>query len=339
MAKLNSATVPPNPAQLQEHKVHARPLHWGHLGQEYGALAACILLFIINCIFTPHFWSFQTLSLNLQQMSATAIVAIGMTLVIGTGGIDLSVGAVMAIVGVLAPLIFLHMQNQVLGNILGFILPLIVAAICGVFNGWLVARVKVQAIIATLILFLAGRGIAQVITNGAGQPFTDPGFQWIGLASFLRIPIQAYLMLVLVAIFALIVNKTTLGRYIAAIGGNASAARLAGVPVMRTTWTVYIINAVLAGIAGFIVIALTSNADPSSIGLNYELNAIAAVAIGGTSLLGGKPKIVGTFIGALITQLIYTALVGNNIPQEVSLVANAVLIIGAVYLQTQRRKV
>src|ERR1700686_525766 len=99
MAKLDSATVPPNPARLQEQKAHARPLNWGHLGQECGALAACILLLVFNCIFTPHFWSFQTLSLNLQQMSATAIVAIGMTLVIGTGGIDLSVGAVMAIVG------------------------------------------------------------------------------------------------------------------------------------------------------------------------------------------------------------------------------------------------
>ncbi|GCE24276.1 ABC transporter permease [Dictyobacter kobayashii] len=337
MAKLDPTTMSAttSPAQEKQRTVFAG--RWRSVIQGYGALIACVLLFILNCIFTPHFLSLQTVGLNLQQMSTIAIVAIGMTLVIATGGIDLSVGSVMAIAGVLAPLIFLHLDTT-LGIILSFIAPLLIAAICGLFNGWLVARIRVQPIIATLILFIAGRGIAQVLTNGAGLPFTMPGFQWIGQGSFLHIPIQAYIMLALVGLFVLIVQRTTFGRYLQATGGNASAARLAGVPVTRTTWLAYGISGVLAGLAGLIVVALNSNSDPSSVGLNYELSAIAAVAIGGTPLIGGQARVFGTFVGALITQLIYTILVGNNVPQAVALVVNAIIILAAVYIQTQRRK-
>ena len=337
MAKTDSPPVSSPSATLPAQRRSVLPRSMSNFTQNYGALSAAILLLLLNCLFTPHFLSFQTLGLNLQQMTTTTIVAIGMTLVIGTGGIDLSVGSVMAIAGALAPLIFLHMSNQFLGNTLAFIVPLLAGAVCGLFNGWLVARFNIQPIIATLILFIAGRGIAQVFTNGAGQPFSNPGFQWIGQGTLLGLPVQAYLMIILVIAFSLIVRRTAFGRYILATGGNASAARLAGVPIGRTKVAVYVITGVLAGLAGIIVVALNSNSDPSSVGLNYELNAIAAVAIGGTALTGGQAKIVGTFLGALIIQLIYTALVGNNVPQAVALVVNAVIILGAVYLQRQRK--
>ena len=306
-----------------------------HSLQRYGVLVACILLLLINGIFTPNFLRFQTLAINLQQMSSTTIVAIGMTLVIATGGIDLSVGSVMAIAGALAPLLFLHIANPLLGIVLALLIPLLAGALCGIFNGWLVARIKLQPIIATLILFTAGRGIAQVLTNGAGQPFTNPAFSWIGQGNFLGLPVQSYLMVILLVVFSLIVQRTSLGRYIQATGGNAEAARLAGVPVTRTRMTVYVITGVLAALAGLIVVALNSNSDPSSVGLNVELNAIAAVAIGGTSLLGGEARIFGTFLGALISQLIYTFLVGNNVPQAVALVVNAIIILVAVYFQVR----
>ncbi len=145
-------------------------------------------------------------------------------------------------------------------------------------------------------------------------------------------------MAILVLVFALVIRRTTFGRYILATGGNESAARLAGVPVARTKLAVYVITGLLAGLAGLIVVALNSESDPASVGLNYELNAIAAVAVGGTPLIGGQARVVGTLIGALIIQLIYTALVANNVPAAVAMVINAALILAAVYLQTQRRK-
>ena len=336
MAKLDPATVAPSPASTPERRF-VMPQHFHNFGQNYGALTACIVLLLLNILLTPHFLSFQTLGINLQQMATTTIVAVGMTLVIGTGGIDLSVGSVMAIAGVLAPLIFLHIGNSFLGVALGIMLPLLAAGVCGLFNGLLVARFNIQPIIATLILFIAGRGIAQVLTNGAGQEFINPSYEWLGQGKILGLPVQAYLMIIIVVVFALIVRRTIFGRYILATGSNASAARLAGIPVARTKLAVYIITGLLAGLAGLIVVSLTAEADPSSIGINYELNAIAAVAVGGTPLIGGQAKVFGTFIGALIIQLIYTALVGNNIPQAVALVVNAAIILAAVFLQRQRK--
>jgi galactofuranose transport system permease protein len=336
MARLDTATTPPAPTTAVAGRA-GRPAWWRNFGQKYGALAACIVLLLLNCFLTPHFLSFRTLGINLQQMSTTTIVAIGMTLVIGTGGIDLSVGSLMAIAGVVGPLVFLHTANPVLGLLLSFLVPLAAMALCGLFNGWLVTRFDIQPIIATLILFIAGRGIAQVLTNGAAQVISSPSFGWIGGGSILGLPVQAYLMLILVAIFALIMAKTTFGRYIQATGGNKEAARLAGIPVKRTTIATYVIVALLAGLAGLIVVSLNADADPSTIGLNVELAAIAAVAIGGTPLMGGQAKVVGTLLGALIVQLIYTALVGNNVPDPVAQVVNAAIILGAVALQRQRQ--
>ncbi|QBD80040.1 ABC transporter permease [Ktedonosporobacter rubrisoli] len=333
MPRLDQATTPSAPA-LQP---RAKPERWRDLGQSYGALAGCILLFLFNCLFTPHFLTLETLGINLQQMATTAIVATGMTLVIGTGGIDLSVGSVMAIAGALGPIIFLHMDNQLLGNTLAILLPILAACVCGAFNGWLITRFDIQPIIATLILFIAGRGIAQVMTNGMNQEFVNPGFEWLGKGKLLGLPFQAYVMIVIVMFFMLVVRHTTFGRYILATGGNASAARLAGIPVARTKLATYIIAGLLAGLAGLIVVALNGQSNPSQVGLNYELNAIAAVAVGGTPLIGGQAKIVGTFIGALIIQLIYTALVGNNVSADIAQVINAALILAAVYLQRQRK--
>jgi galactofuranose transport system permease protein len=336
MAKLEHATSPGTPVAPSERR-SILPERWQNLGQNYGALAGCIILFLFNCLFTPHFVTFQTLGLNLQQMATTAIVAIGMTLVISTGGIDLSVGSVMSIAGVLAPIIFLRINNPLLGNTAAIIVSLLAGGLCGSFNGWLVTGFRIQPIIATLILFIAGRGIAQVMTNGAGQDFTNPGFQFLGQGKILGLPFPAYLMIIIVIGVALIVRHTTFGRYILATGGNEPAARLAGVPVMRTKMAVYIITGVLAALAGLIFVALNAEADASSIGLNYELNAIAAVAVGGTPLIGGQARIVGTLFGALIIQLIYTALVSNNVPADVAQIVNAAIILGAVYLQRQRK--
>ena len=339
MAKTDPTTIPATPAPER------RPLAvggWRNAGQTYGGLAALVLLILFNIIFTPHFISVQTLNANLVQVAPIAIVAAGMTLVIATGGIDLSVGSLMAIAGALAPLIFLGKilpvgQNTALGNILGVLIAIVVTGLLGLFNGTLVTIFRIQPIIATLVLFIAGRGIAEVMTNGNLQDFTNPSFLFLGQGNVLGIPFQVILMLVVIAIVALIVRTTTFGRYLLAIGGNEAASRLSGIPVNNVKRTVYVVSGALAGLAGLIIIAINSSSDANQVGLNGELDAIAAVAVGGTPLTGGQANFVVTLVGALIIQLIRTTLIANNVSPDIAQVINAAIILLAVYVQRQRK--
>jgi ribose/xylose/arabinose/galactoside ABC-type transport system permease subunit len=317
------------------------PERFRSVGQTYGALIGLLLLILYNVIFTSNFLTTQTLNVNLTQVATIVIVGVGMTLVIATGGIDLSVGALMAISGALAPLIFLGtippLNNPVVGVTLAFILPVLVAGAFGLFNGTLVAYFKIQPIIATLVLFIAGRGIAQVVTNGNLQTFTNRGFQYIGLGRPFGIPFQVILMVVIVALAAWVMRRTIFGRYVLAIGGNEAAAKLAGVPVNRIKLAVYGISGILSGIAGLIAIAINSSSDANLVGLDVELDAIAAVAVGGTPLTGGRATVVGTLLGALIIQLIRYTLLVHGIPDAAARVVKAAIILVAVYIQRQRQ--
>jgi ribose/xylose/arabinose/galactoside ABC-type transport system permease subunit len=310
----------------------------GELLQKYGPLAALVALFLFNALFTDGFLTMQSFRLNITQVSTTIIVATGMTLVIATAGIDLSVGSLMAIGGALAPLIFMSDRGPLepygwLANVLAFVAAIAVTALFGLFNGTLVARFRIQPIIATLVLFIAGRGIAQVITNGSIQTFKNPDFQYIGLGRPFGIPFQAFIFLAVVLVAAWAVRSTTFGRYLLAIGGNEAAARLSGVPVARVKTIVYVISGALAGLAGLIVISINSSSDANLVGRDMELNAIAAVAVGGTSLMGGRANVIGTMIGALILQLIRTTLLSHNIEDAVARIVTATAIIVAVLLQ------
>lgn len=307
------------------------------VGQRYGAAIALLLLLLYNILFTPNFLSGQTISINLTQVATIVIVAVGMTLVIATGGIDLSVGSLMAIAGALAPLIFLSALPPALGVPLAIVVPILVAGLFGLFNGVLITAFRIQPIIATLVLFIAGRGIAQVLTNGYLQTFSNPAFQYIGLGRPLGIPFQVILMLILVAFAAWVLRVGVLGRYLLATGGNERAARLAGVPVTAVKLTVYTVSGLCAGLAGLIVIAINSSSDANLVGLNMELDAIAAVAVGGTPLTGGKANVVGTLVGALIIQLIRFTLLANGVPFAVAQLINAAIILLAVYAQRSRR--
>jgi ribose transport system ATP-binding protein len=299
-----------------------------------GTLVALLLLIVFNVLRTPHFLSWQTLNVNLTQVCTIVIVAVGMTLVIGTGGIDLSVGSLMAIAGALAPLIFLNKSIPPgWGVPLAFVVPVLVSGLFGSFNGWLVTRFRIQPIVATLILFIAGRGIAQVVTNGNLQPFTMPAFQVIGLARPFGIPLQAILMALIVAIAVWALRFTVFGRQLVAVGGNEEAARLAGVPVKRVKLVVYLISGLCSGLAGLIVIAINSSSDANLVGLGMELDAIAAVAVGGTPLTGGRASVVGTLTGALIIQLVRYTLLANGVPDAAALVVKAAIIVGAVFIQ------
>jgi ribose/xylose/arabinose/galactoside ABC-type transport system permease subunit len=170
----------------------------------------------------------------------------------------------------------------------------------GAFNGWLIARFRIQPIVATLVLFIAGRGIAQVMTNCNLQVFKVPEFQWIGLGRPFGIPAQVIIMVCIVALAAWVLARTSFGRQVLAIGGNERAARLSGIATGRIKIAVYAISGALAGVAGLVVIAINSASDANLVGLGMELDAIAAVAVGGTLLSGGRASIIGTLLGALI---------------------------------------
>lgn len=305
--------------------------------KRYGVYLAVVLLILFNIAVTPNAISMRAVSINFSQIVMIVIVGVGMTMVIATGGIDLSVGALMAIAGALSPMFFADVAPEHLywGIALGIIIPVLVAGLFGMFNGFLITQFGIQPIIATLILFIAGRGIAQVWTNGDLQVFKVPEFQALAIGQVFWLPGEVYIMFTLVLISAFVLNKTVFGRQVLAVGGNEAAARLAGVPVTRVKLLVYTISGLCSGIAGLLFIAKNSAADANLIGAGLELDAIAAVAVGGTLLAGGRATIIGTLMGALIIQLMTFTLLANGVPDSAALVVKAGLIVFAVWLQRQ----
>ncbi len=314
---------------------------WRTLLGRYGTLIALVLLLLVNVLFTPNFLQLQTLFVNISQVATIAIVAVGMTLVIATGGIDLSVGAVMALAGAIAPLIFgsaFGMANPVLGLLLAIAVPLVAAMACGLFNGVMVSVLRVQPIIATLILFISGRGIAQVLTNGNLQTFSHSPFSYLGTGRVFGLPFQGWLAVGIACIAFWVVTRTIHGRHLLAVGGNERAAELSGVPVRRVKIGVYVICAFLSGIAGLVVVAINSASDAARNGNLMELDAIAAAVVGGALLQGGRAPVFGALIGAVIIQLVKYTLLANGIEDEVALIAKAAIIVAAVALQQGRRE-
>ncbi|MFP5263905.1 MAG: ABC transporter permease [Blastocatellia bacterium] len=298
------------------------------LGPTYGALAALILLVVGNAIFTPNFATVSNFWNILLQVSTTVLVAVGMTLVIATGGIDLSVGSVMAIASALAAIMLGS------GVAVAVFAALALALGVGALNGALIAGFRIQPIIVTLGLLISGRGIAQVMSQG-GQliPISNPPFEYLGKGYVGPVPVQVMIMIAIVAAAIFIMRATSFGRYVVAVGGNEAAARLAGVKVNRTKVAVYAISGLLAGLAGLIETARLGASDAAKVGLNIELDAIAAVVVGGTPLTGGRVTVAGTLVGALIMQVITTSFNMRLIPFSWSLVLKAAIILIAVYIQ------
>ncbi|GLQ36196.1 monosaccharide-transporting ATPase [Amylibacter marinus] len=317
-----------------------RKLSWGMITQNGGVVALLVIL-LFNVLVTPNFLHPQTLFVNISQVATIAIVAVGMTLVIATGGIDLSVGAIMALAGAIAPLIFTSAfaeANPELGLALAIIVPIFVALLCGVFNGAMVSFLNVQPIVATLIFFISGRGIALVLTNGNLQTFSNPAFSYLGTGKILGFPFQGYLVIVIAVAVWWLMAYTVFGRQLLAVGGNERAAQLSGIPVKRVKIGAYVICAGLSGLAGLIVVAINSASDAARIGNLMELDAIAAAVVGGTLLQGGKAPIFGAILGAIIIQLVKYTLLANGVADEVALIAKAGIIILAVYVQQARKE-
>ena len=305
---------------------------WKALGATGGAVLALVVLVIANALFTPNFATVGNFWNILFQLAVTLLVAVGMTLVIATGGIDLSVGSVMAIAAAVAAVTLDS------GLLVAIPAALLAAMAVGLLNGAFVSYFKVQAIVVTLATLLAGRGLAQVINrDGALIAIDDPGFLSLGRGHLGPVPVQVLIAAVVVGLAVFVLRSTPFGRYVLAAGGNPAAARLAGVPVNRTVVSVYVISALLAGMAGLIEASRLGASAAAKIGQNVELDAIAAVVVGGTLLSGGRATILGTVVGALIMQVIATSFNMLLVPYAWALAFKALIIFFAVYLQRPRR--
>jgi ribose/xylose/arabinose/galactoside ABC-type transport system permease subunit len=300
-------------------------------GPTAGAVIALVVLVLLNAIFTPNFATAANTWNILWQVSSVVLVAVGMTLVIATAGIDLSVGSVMAIAGAVV-------ATQIgLGAPLAALLALIAGSAVGFVNGSLIARGGIQPIVVTLATLIAGRGLAQVLSNdGQLVPVRDATLEVLGRGRLGPVPAPVIIAAIVVALAVFALRSTPFGRYVLAAGGNPEAARLAGVPVRRTIITVYVVSALLAAIAGILEAARLGASDAAKIGLNIELDAIAATVVGGTALTGGRATIMGTVVGALVMQVIATSFNMLLIPYAWSLVLKATIIVIAVYFQRPR---
>jgi len=297
---------------------------------ERGVYLGLLILVAFNVAFTRHFVEIDTIRLQFVQVVPVAIVALGMALVIGTKGIDLSVGSVMAISSALLALYLGY------GPVVAITVALIGAAAVGLVNGVLVAVVGVQPIVATLALLVGGRGLALVLAEGRLTEIFDPTLAAIGSQRVVGVPIVVLVAISVAVAVAVAVRRTTFGRYLVAIGGNRRASVVAGVPVRRTLILVYVGCALLAGLAGIVQTARLSASDPSFVGSLIELSAITAVVVGGTPLAGGRVRIVGTLAGAMLMQLIAATLISHNLPDSATRMIQAVIILGAVFVQRQR---
>lgn len=266
----------------------------------------------------------------LVRAAPVALLTIGMTLVIATRGIDLSIGAVIAICGAVAATLISNGHS--IPSVIA--ISLAVGIACGIWNGVLVAVLDIQPIIATLILMVAGRGIAQLITEGVILTFNNDGFSAIGSGSFAGIPLPVIIWVTAAFLIGLLVRKTALGFLIEATGINRRAASLAGVRARFLLFFAYAISGLCAAIAGMIVTADIRGADANNAGLWLELDAILAVVIGGTSLNGGRFSIVASLIGALIIQTINTGILVSGFPPEFNLIIKAGIIIVVLTLQS-----
>jgi len=320
------APKPGTPGKERKRSGHART--WV---ATYGVYVALAVLVIINVIITDHFMTVSNLRLQLIQTAPVLIVALGMAMVIGTKGIDLSVGSVMALSAAVMPLYIGY------GSVPALLIGLLMGVLTGLLAGFLVAVVGLQPIVATLAIMVGGRGLANVI-GGSIKSLNDPGVVALGTDSVLGIPYTVLIAFVAVLIVAFLMRRTTFGLSVEAIGGNRRAAQLAGMRLRSVLFTVYIVAGVLAALAGLIVAARTQASDPRTVGLLMELDAISAVVIGGTSLNGGRVRVLGTVAGALLMQLIVATLVSHNVPDSVAQMVQAVVVLAAVFTQVGRRK-
>jgi ribose/xylose/arabinose/galactoside ABC-type transport system permease subunit len=329
------------PARTDESRVRRlthHPLFW--------PLVALAALLVANSIGRPGFLSVEVLNGNLfgapidilRNSAPLMLVALGMTLVIATRGIDLSVGAIVAISGALS-LSFIATSpdpGSPATVALAVAIALGLSLVLGVWNGFLVSVVGIQPIIATLILMTAGRGIAMLITEGQITTVTSGPYKTIGTGFLLGLPVAMLIAYGVFALVAVLTRRTALGMLVEAVGINPSASRLAGVKARTIVWTVFALSGLFSGLAGLILAANVMAADANNAGLFIELDAILAVVIGGTSLQGGKFSLSGTFVGVLIITTLTLTVTIIGIPPAVTPLFKALVVIAVTLVQSPR---
>ncbi len=319
----------------------------------FWAVIAEALILLVSVILRPDFLKIEYNQATgmlygvpidiLNRSAEIIIIGMGMTLVIALGGTDLSVGALVAVSGAMA-LKFLRwdvLQYPTPGDytimpfFLVILVPLAVCAVMGAFNGLLISKLGMQPIIATLILMVAGRGIAQITTNGKQFTTMYTPFQFIGQGKLLWLPMPIIIAAVVVTCVALFTRKTAFGMFVESVGVNPSASRVSGLKSGRIIMIAYILTGLLSGIAGLIYSSRISSCDSNNAGVNNEMDAILAVVIGGTSMSGGKFSLAGTVVGVLIMRTIITLVYFFGIVSEAILAFEAMIIAVVIVLQSE----
>lgn len=297
---------------------------------QYGIYFAFIILCILFAVSNPVFLSIGNIINILRQISFNAILAMGLTVVIITGGIDLSVGSVLAVAAVVSAS-FIKESAPVLPVFPAILIGLGIGALCGAFNGLCVTKGDLPPFISTMVMMTIARGAAQLYTKGRPVSGLLPGFTYIGSGFFLGVPVPIYLLLAVVLITYFILNMTRTGRWIYAVGGNEAATRASGIRVHRVKMVAYIYSGILAAFVGLIMTARLNSASPV-VGDGYELDAIAASVIGGTSMEGGKGKVFNVVIGALIIGTITNGLDILNVSSYWQQIVKGFIILLAVLI-------
>lgn len=303
-------------------------------------LVALGMLLLFNQFFTPGFFGLEIREAHLygtridilNHGAKVMLLALGMTLVIATGGVDLSVGATMAIAGAVVAQAVVALgwpPGAAIALALG------VSLLLGAWNGMLVAGIGIQPIVATLILMVAGRGVAQLITGGQIINFNDPALVYLGNGHLLGLPFTLTLVLVMLALTYGLTRGTALGMFIEAVGDNDVASRYAGVQARWVKFMAYVFAGLCAGMAGLIAASNIKSADANHAGLYLELDAILAVVVGGTALTGGRFYLMGSVVGALLIQTLTTTMYARNVSADIAPVPKALVIIAVCLLQSE----
>ena len=307
-------------------------------------------LLLFNAIFVPGFFDIQVMDNGnlygrpidiLRRCSSLIILSLGMTFVIATAGVDISVGAVVAIS---SATVCTFLGGDISGTphypfVVAILFAILAGVLCGVWNGFLVSKIKIQAMVATLILLQAGRGIVQLMTDGQIITVYYKPFEWIG-GNIPGCPIPTSMLMAFAMVLLVIFmdKKTSIGTMIQAVGINQNASRYAGINVTLVLFAVYVFSGFCAGTAGLIESSLIRAADANNAGLNMEMDAICSVVLGGTLMIGGRYYIGGTIIGAITIQTLTTTMYAVGVPSECLPAVKAVVIIAIIVLQSQKFK-
>lgn len=300
-------------------------------------LISLLVLLLFNFIMTPEFLNISikdghlfgnTIDI-LNRAAPLILVSLGMTLVIATQGIDISVGSIIAISAALSATVIVAGGSTPIAVIVGITAGLL----CGVWNGFLVSYIGVQPMVGTLILYIVGRGIAQLITGGQILTFTNQNFIFLG-TGYILLPVAIFIVTAIAILMYCLIRKTALGLFIESIGVNSNSCRYAGIQSKKVVLSLYVICGILSGIAGIILCANIKSADANNVGLWLELDAILATVIGGTSMAGGRFYLGGTIVGALFIQTLTTTIYSLGVPPEITQVVKAVVVIVVCIVQS-----